>query len=187
MTFEEFWPMYEKKKLIQVKNTTLAAYRLSWNTHLREYFGPIDIESVKNSTFQTYVDDRLLNGQSAKTIQDQVVVAKNMIKLYGLMQDRPNVTYTIIWPTAQSRKPQKPREKYTDKEVTTLVEYAKTSKEHFDKFVALAAMSGTRIGELCGLRFCDFDYKENSIHIKRNRVNSHLVQYLLYLWNLVQM
>ena len=167
MTFEEFWPTYERKKTLQVKKTTLAAYRLSWESHLREYFGPIDMDQVKNSTFQRYVDDRLLGGASAKSIQDQVIVVKNMLKLWSLEQDKPNAVFTIIWPTAQSRKPQKPREKFTDKEVSQLVEYAKTSKDHFDKFVALAAMSGTRIGELCGLKFGDFDYKEKSIHIRR--------------------
>ena len=166
MTFGEFWPLYFRKKEGYVKQTTLAAYSLIWSHHLAEYFSQIEIDQVRNSTLQRYVDNKLSNGCKSHSIKDQIVVVKNMIKYWCLDQDKPIVVYTIIWPTKSSQSLIK-REKYSDKEINKLLEYTKKSTSHLDKMIALAASTGLRIGELCGLKFGDFDYSDSSIDIRR--------------------
>lgn len=166
MTFGDYWPTYKEKKRGFVKDTSLAAYSLIWETHLASVFRDVDMDAVKNSTLQKYVDTKVMEGLGIHTIQDQIVVLKNMLKLWSLDQDKPLLSFTIIWPTKSSRRP-KEREKYTNKELESLVEYCKDSSLHFDKIVALAALTGLRIGELSGLRFGDFDFENSTIYVRR--------------------
>ena len=81
MTFGEYWPTYKVKKRGFVKDTSLAAYTLNWETHLEPVFGDIDMDDVKNSTLQKYVDSKVAEGLGIHTIQDHIVVLKNMLKL----------------------------------------------------------------------------------------------------------
>lgn len=166
MTFGEYWPTYKAKKRGFVKETSLAAYSLNWEAHLKTVFQDIDMDDVKNSTLQKYVDSKVAEGLSIHTIQDHIVVLKNMLKIWSLDQDKPLLSFTIIWPTKSSRK-KKEREKYTNKELEALVEYCKESSLHFDKIVALAALTGLRIGELSGLQFGDFDFDNGTISVRR--------------------
>lgn len=166
MTFGDYWPIYIAKKRGFVKETSLAAYSLNWKTHLDPVFRHVEMEEVKNSTLQKYVDVKVAQGLSIHTIQDQIVVLKNMLKLWSLDQDTPMLSFTIIWPSKSSRK-QKEREKYTDKELRALIEYCRESDSHFDKLVALGAMTGLRIGELSGLRFGDFDFENGTVSVHR--------------------
>ena len=166
MTFEEYWPIYVEKKRGFVKETTLAAYSLHWQCHLKDFFSKIEMSTIKNSTMQRFVDTEISKGVSVKLVRDSLVVVKNMLKLWSLDIDMPMYSFVIIWPTQASR-PIKKREKYTDKEIKTLIDYCKTSGAHLDRVIALGAMTGLRIGELCGLKFGDFDYMQGTINVHR--------------------
>lgn len=166
MTFGEFWPEYLARKEGLVKGTTLAAYKLIWERHLPLHFGSVDMDAVRNSTFQCYVDLKLKEGMHPHAIHDHLTVLKNMLKIWCLAQDRPLLSYTIIWPSQSSQK-QTTREKYTTQELTKLIDYCKASDSHFCKVVALGAMTGLRIGELCGIQFGDFDFDRSHISVHR--------------------
>ena len=166
MTFNEFWPKYIERKRLLVKQTTLAAYNLTWRSHLKEFFGLIEIASIKTSTLQAYVEAGLHAGKSPKALKDQIMLVKNIIKIWTIDNDAQLKVFPIIWPT-EATCGRKKRSKYTDKELTQLVEYAKADSTHFSKLVALLALTGMRVGELCGLRYGDFDYQELTVHTSR--------------------
>lgn len=166
MTFGEYWPIFWGKKKGYVKDTTIAVYGQLWAVHLASYFGEIEMSAVKNSTFQKYVDGMVSAGKKVGLIRDSIVVVKNMLKLWALDNDLPIYAFTIIWPTRAAQS-QQHREKYTDEEIRKLIDYCKQSRAHRDKVIALGAMTGLRIGELCGLRFGDFDYEHNTLMVSR--------------------
>lgn len=166
MNFGEFWNTYVEKKRGFVKDTSLAAYTLLWEKHLSYFFQDINMDDVRNSTLQSYVDLKIREGLSIHSIQDHIVVIKNMLKHWFLIKDKPLVSFTIIYPTKSSRYRNK-REKYDDKEIELLVEYCKNSGSHFDKLIALAAMTGLRIGELSGMQFGDFDFDHCRVYVNR--------------------
>lgn len=166
MTFGEYWPTYWAKKRGFVKDTTLNAYGQNWQVHLEPFFKDIDMDDIKNSILQKYVDGKIAEGLGVHSVRDHIVVIKNMVKLHSLEEDRPLVSFIIVWP-AKSAQQSKEREKYTDKEIKTLIEHCKESSRHFDKIIALGALTGLRIGELCGLRFEDFDYENGTVSVHR--------------------
>ncbi|MBQ9310760.1 MAG: site-specific integrase [Bacteroidales bacterium] len=166
MTFGEYWPIYKAQKKGFVKDTTIAAYTLIWDSQLSRHFNDVDMNAIKNSILQDYVNNKVGEGLSVSTVQDHISVVKNMIKHWRLSQDRPMLAFGIVWPT-KSVNASQPREKYTDKELATLIEHCKNSDSHFCKVVALGAMAGLRIGELCGLQFGDFDFESSIVSVRR--------------------
>lgn len=175
MTFGEYWPIYFQKKALMVKPSTLSIYDLIWNANLKEHFQNTEMDSFRPSQLQAFVDEQIRLGNKTHTIKDRVVVVKNILKIYQMVNDLPVVSYPLVWPTRNKDNSTKPREKFTDQELARLMDYCKNSSDHFTKLVALAAMTGIRIGEAAGIQFGDFDFDTKRVHIQRTvqRVSFH--------------
>lgn len=169
MTFGEFWPTYFKKKELMVKRSTLGSYDMTWHGHLKERFHDVEMDDIKPSDIQSYIDDCLRERKwSIKTVHDHIVLIKNILKTYAITHDLPTREYPLTWPTKNIKGANStPREKFTEQELTKLMDYCKNSSDHFTKLVALAAMTGLRIGEASGIQFGDFDFDKKTLHIQR--------------------
>lgn len=167
MTFLKFWPDFIAQKEIVAKHTTICAYKLQWRTHLSNCFSNVEIESVRNSTLQKYVNDNLLAGRNVKCVRDEITLIKNIIKTYSILNDVACYMPVVVWPSKAKTIPQKRREKYTDEEINKIVNFCRDSPEHWHKLIALSCVTGVRIGEAAGLQFRDFDFDAETIHISR--------------------
>lgn len=168
MTFNEFWPTFLEQKEIVAKKTTIAAYTLQWEKHLERVFGNLEMSDVRNSHLQKYVNDSLLSGRHVKVVKDEIVLVKNMLKTYSVCMDTRYFSPIVIWPSkAKTQGQTRQREKYTDEEITKIVDYCRKSKKHWHKAIALACLSGMRIGEVSGLKLGDFDFGNKTVHVRR--------------------
>ena len=166
MTFNDYFPRYIAGKQLQAKGTTVAAYNLLWRVHLSPYFGKLNIEDIKNSTCQHYVDSELLKGRAVKSLRDCITLLKNIIKQYCIVNDLPFMAPIIVWPTSSKIGAVK-RDKFQEKDLEAIVKYCRDSQKHWHKLIALAALCGMRIGEAGGIKFGDFDFLEHTIHVQR--------------------
>lgn len=166
MKFNDYFPSFIAAKRYVVKTTTIAAYELLWRVHLSRYFGEIEVENIKNSICQKYVENEIANGRAIKPIKDSITLLKTVIKQYCIVNDLPLISPIVVWPTSAKLGKAK-REKFNDDEITAIVDYCKASEKHWVKLVALSALTGGRIGEMCGLQFGDFDFSNHTIHIQR--------------------
>ena len=168
MTFGDFWPTYYTKKELSVKRSSLGTYELMWETRLREYWEGIEIESVRNSTMQNFVDGVLREGRvCVKTVRDYVLLIKNIIKMYNLSEDKPAVSFVVVFPTSAKSGGGGRVDKFSDKELSKLVDFLKEEGSHLSHCILLEINTGMRIGELCCLKFCDFDFENQTVHIQR--------------------
>ena len=168
MTFNEFWPTFLGQKKVVAKKTTIAAYTLQWEKHLSCVFGDIQLSCVKNSTVQKYVNDSLCAGRHVKVLKDEVVLIKNILKTYSILEDTPYYSPVVIWPSkSKIQGESKKREKYSDEEIRKIVDYCRNSQLHWCKLVALACVTGMRIGEIAGLKFGDMDFENHRVHVCR--------------------
>ena len=78
MTFNEFWPIFLEQKKVVAKKTTIAAYTLQWEKHLSSVFGNINLNDVKNSILQKYVNDSYCAGRHSKVLKDEITLIKNI-------------------------------------------------------------------------------------------------------------
>ena len=168
MTFNEFWPIFLEQKKVVAKKTTISAYTLQWEKHLCFVFGNIDMACVKNSTLQKYVNDSLIAGRHTKVLKDEITLVKNILKTYSIVYDTQCYMPIVVWPSKSKMAVEnKKREKYSDEEIKRIIDYCKESNKHWHKAIALACVTGARIGEISGLKFSDFDFEKNQIHICR--------------------
>ena len=63
MTFGDYWAQYFEQKKLMVRETTLGAYYIMWDRHLKYVFADVDMDSVKNSTLQNFVNQALATGR----------------------------------------------------------------------------------------------------------------------------
>ena len=168
MTFNEFWPDFLEQKKVVAKKTTIAAYTLQWEKHLSSVFGNINLNDVKNSTLQKYVNESLCAGRHVKVVKDEIVLVKNILKTYSILEDSPYYSPIVIWPSKSKMQDEnRKREKYSDDDIRKIVEYCRGSQIHWHKAIALACVTGMRVGEISGLKFGDIDFEKNRIHVCR--------------------
>lgn len=168
MTFNDFWPIFIEQKNVVAKKTTIAAYTLQWEKHLSIVFGNMQLSEIKNSTLQKYVNDSLRSGRHTKVLKDEIVLIKNILKTYSILEDTPYYSPIVIWPSkSKTQEENKKREKYNDDEIKLILDYCRKSIKHYHKAIALACVTGMRVGEVAGLKFGDMDFEKRQIHICR--------------------
>lgn len=167
MTFGEYWDQYFEQKKLMVRETTLGAYYIMWDRHLKYVFADVDMDSVKNSTLQNFVNQALAAGKKMKTVQGEIMLLKNMMKLYAISLDKRFSPPIVTYPAPCKSNTPAARDKYSDIEIKRLVEFCRESQEHWHKSIALVCVTGLRIGEVCGLRFSDFDFLHHMVHVQR--------------------
>ena len=165
MTFKEYWPEYFELKRREVKPSTLAAYFQQWKAHIALAFGDEDIEELSRSKskMQAFIDSH--SGQlSPKTVQDIIIIIKNMIRLYY-----ENVLGSAVMPTMRLRFPESEKhelEAYTKEEQKKLIAWVKENPSTMAFGIIIALTTGMRIGELCALRWQDIDLDRGIIHVR---------------------
>lgn len=167
MTFNEIFPVWYKSKKIQVKESTMGAYLLQWEKHIQPYWGEIEIESVRSRHMQDFVDDYMASGNlSVKTVQDILIIVKSMLCWAQIRYELPTYPIKVVFPTS-SKKKHEELEVYTKDEISRIVTYVEKNPSFANMGLLLALTTGLRIGELCALQFCDFDFENHRVRISK--------------------
>lgn len=164
MTFCEIAELWRQDHYKYVKETTSSAYEFSLRNNIIPYFG--HYESVTEKDLQVFVDSKLEKGYSVHAIRDMCSVVKMVLKFGGKnkMCDPP-IDWKMKFPS---------REKESNSvETWDVVNQRKMStylKEHFsfkNLGILIVMQTGMRIGEIAGLKWCDFDIDNKTVHVQR--------------------
>lgn len=159
----------EKKKY--VKKSTYAAYQLLIQNHIKPYFG--DLYEVNEEKVQQFVFDKLDAGLSEKTIRDIIIVLKMILK-FGIKNGY--LEYAQIdakFPSKQEKK---------DLDVLSKADQKKFMKHLRNNFtfknlgIFICLSTGMRIGEICGLRWCDVDTVEGVIKVRHTLQRIYIIE-----------
>ena len=147
----------------RVKESTLANYRNKFEKHILPEFGDIPCADLTAGRINTFINKKLADGLSASYVRDIFTVFKTMLKYaqeeYGFRLSLKNVTL----PKAERKQV----EKISDTEQKKLVSYLKANMSLTAFGILLSLFMGLRIGELCGLRWEDVDFRNKILHIHR--------------------
>lgn len=168
MTVNEIYAEWLKIKRYQVKESTFGAYMVAWRTHLQEEFGNREYSDIRMSDIQTFVNKKISEGLSVKTVGDQATIIK-MILLWAQeeysLQPIPG-RRKLIYPTS-AKTGQKSLCTITPVEQKKIVNYCEENISPRSIAIMLTLSTGLRIGEACGIKFSDFDLKEGTVEINR--------------------
>ena len=161
MVIKDIAVLWRDNKKQFVKESTYSAYCLLLTNHIIPYFG--DKEDLVEEDVQRFVLDSLANGLSEKTIKDIIVVLK-MIQKYGAKYKLMNLNQIDVnFPTHSSKKELEIMSKDNQKK---LFEYLKDNFSFKNLGIVICLCTGLRIGELCALRWQDFDMEENVLKVR---------------------
>ncbi|MBD5370747.1 MAG: site-specific integrase [Bacteroides sp.] len=162
LTIREIADSWKEKKRPYVKRSTFAAYMLTLENHLLPYFG--NLTELNEATVQSFVLEKINSGLCVKTIKDILIVLK-MIMKHGVKNEWINhAEWEIKYPTTATPP---------EIEVLTVANHKKILDHIKENFsfrslgIYLCLTTGLRIGEICALRWDDFNVHKGTLMVKR--------------------
>lgn len=162
LTIRELSALWITDKQQYVKQSTHAAYALILENHILPAFG--DNRQLVETEVQDFALSKLHNGLSRKTVKDLLIVLR-MIQKYGVKIGRfPFSEWVVRYPTERENRE---LEVLSIDHQRRIVQYV---REHFtfrNLGIYICLHTGLRIGELCGLKWSDINWTNESICINR--------------------
>jgi integrase len=144
--FDDFAERWEKEVVTQLKPSTQVNFRSHLRKYLKPFFGEIHLRELRTEKVQRFVASLTVSPKTAKNTVATLRVLWNSARPSGYVEHDP---FAGIRPP-KSRSPR--RMSFTLEEVHRLLAAA---DEPYRTFYWLAAETGMRAGELCGLRIED--------------------------------
>lgn len=161
MNFIETAKLWKEEKKQYVKISTFSAYCLLCDNHLLPYFG--NLNDIIEKDIQEFVLIKLKNGLSEKTIKDSLIVLKMILKFGDKNGYLKLHTYDVKFPTSHEKKQ---IEVLTRENQKKLLDFVRNEFNFKNLGIYICLCTGVRIGELCALKWDDFDLEEKIISIK---------------------
>lgn len=159
----------EKKKY--VKKSTYAAYQLLIQNHIKPYFG--DLYKVNEEKVQQFVFDKLDAGLSEKTIRDIIIVLKMILK-FGIKNGY--LEYVQIDAKFPSKQEKKDLDVLSKADQKKFMEHLRNNFTFKNLGIFICLSTGMRIGEICGLRWCDVDTVEEVIKVRHTLQRIYIIE-----------
>lgn len=159
----------EKKKY--VKKSTYAAYQLLIQNHIKPYFG--DLYEVNEEKVQQFVFDKLDAGLSEKTIRDIIIVLKMILK-FGIKNGY--LEYAQIDAKFPSKQEKKDLDVLSKADQKNFMEHLRNNFTFKNLGIFICLSTGMRIGEICGLRWCDVDTVEGVIKVRHTLQRIYIIE-----------
>lgn len=159
----------EKKKY--VKKSTYAAYQLLIQNHIKPYFG--DLYEANEEKVQQFVFDKLDAGLSEKTIRDIIIVLKMILK-FGIKNGY--LEYIQIDAKFPSKQEKKDLDVLSKADQKKFMEHLRNNFTFKNLGIFICLSTGMRIGEICGLRWCDVDTVEGVIKVRHTLQRIYIIE-----------
>ncbi len=147
----------------RVKESSFANYKLKFEKHILPKFGDMSCTELSAGIINTFINRKLADGLSASYVRDIIIVFKTMLK-YAQEEYRLNLSLKNIVLPKYERKTE---QKIGDNDQRLLVGYLKRHMNLTSFGVLISLLMGLRIGELCGLKWSDVDFKNRTLNVNR--------------------
>lgn len=148
---------------ISVKATTYSYYCNVVNKHIRTELGNLMIKNIDDNVITKFITTKVQNGKlKMSTIKEIVIILKQILSFC-------NLNIKIKLPKVQK----KTISIFNAYEKQILEKYLYDNIDEYAIGILLSLYAGLRIGEVCGLKWKDIDFKTGILHIERtvSRIN----------------
>ena len=168
MTLDEVYAFWMPVKKRLVKESTIAAYKLIYHSHLKPRFGNTNVNEIKRKDVLNFVYGKLDCGLSKKTVHD-IVIALGVILRFASEEmevDGVQCSWKITWPT-QSASGGREICRLSKAECRKLTDYILANPSPSNLGLLVTLYTGMRIGEICALQWKDIDLRARTIGINK--------------------
>ena len=163
ITFADYaanqWEGYISQNL---KRSTQASHRSSMKAHLLRTFGKTRLSEISPVQIMDFLKEKSAAG----------LKPKSLLNLYVLLQKMLNLAVALeILNSNPIRRVPKPRVERTEKPALSPAQVkaiADNMPDNLRALVVLLYLTGVRIGEALALKWCDVDFENSKIHIRRS-------------------
>lgn len=167
MQFDELFDKWYADRAHEVRQSTIATYRLSWKC-LSPIVGHHDVSRFGKAEASLLLAALLGQGLSPKTARDRMALVRQLLVYASQSLEisiRP-LDWRLKYPEG------KPRiiKSFTEAEMLRIVRGVceEINDGRYTTLpVLISILTGMRIGEVVGLRWGDIDYTHNVIHVER--------------------
>lgn len=170
-TINQITEEWKEEKKRYVKKSTYAAYQLLIQNHIKPYFG--DLYEVNEEKVQQFVFDKLDAGLSEKTIRDIIIVLKMILK-FGIKNGY--LEYVQIDAKFPSKQEKKDLDVLSKADQKKFMEHLRNNFTFKNLGIFICLSTGMRIGEICGLRWCDVDTAEGVIKVRHTLQRIYIIE-----------
>jgi len=141
---------------VQIKPSSYSTYEGYLRKHITPYFKGLTCEDISPDLMQSFADKHINSGLSAKTVDTVLIFLK---KGLGSMFPRG---ITVSLPRYSTSEPE-----MLSREEQVALEMVAQANPADNLAIKLCLYTGIKLGELCGLKWRDIDFKTGLMHIRR--------------------
>lgn len=167
MMFNELFVKWWQTKPDGIRPSTASAYMSSWIS-IKPYVGNKDIETFGQLNAQTVLNTMVSAGLKRKSCHDRLALLKMMLT-YALTEHSIAIkplNWKLRYPASAPRLV-KSFTKAESKRVIQAVSHEIAQGKTSSVSIAISLLTGLRIGEVCGLRWNDFDFSHKTFTVQR--------------------
>ena len=147
----------------RVKESSFANYKAKFEKHILPVFDDLPCADLSAGRINEFITKKLADGLSASYVRDIITVFKSMLcyaqEEYGFKLSLKNV----VLPKVEKKQ----LTRISDTDQKRLIDYLKANMSLTAFGILLSLCMGLRIGELCGLKWEDVDFRHKTLHIRR--------------------
>lgn len=154
---------------------TITNYKVRIETHIIPYFGNMQISKIQVMDVQNFYYDLIKSNLKPNTAKRVILVLKKCLNYAQKMNIINKVPCDIEY--IQEKREYRIKV-WTEEELIYFLNEIKDTYLYFP--VLLAAFTGMRIGELCGLRYSNVDLENSRIRICEQTINDKINKKLIH-------
>lgn len=149
---------------VKHKYSTYIKYENIYRSHLEEISGSFTIFDMQGGEFQEKISDHLSKAGLSDSIRRSVCCVVNRILTYAGRKYSVHVPLLRLTAVKPVRKP---IETFTKAEQSRILEYIYSTSNKYRTALLLCLYTGMRLGELCALKWTDFDFQDKIVAVGR--------------------
>ena len=162
-TVQELFEEWLTAVKLKVKSSTYSCYHMKVVKHILPVFGGLLYEKLTVSSIHDFIQMKLEDGLSAKYVGDIIIVFKSMARYISKVHGYANPLENVIMP----KKEQNHRQLLSKSEQEKLCQFVTSNPDNTKLGILLSYYAGLRIGEVCGLKWCDIDLCKGLLKVER--------------------
>ena len=158
------------QRMADIKESTYQRYTLLIQMHILPYLGNVRINCLTAETLLTYIKELQKSGRldgrgglSPKTVNDVVCVLKSALKLVGRKYAVNGELFEVKAPSVHAKRV----ETLGARECAALSQSIQAKPDLNGAAYLLALNTGLRLGEVCGLKWSDISFGEQTLTVNR--------------------
>lgn len=162
-TVKELFEEWFRAVRLKVKTSTYACYNMKFIKHILPVFGGVIYDKLTADSIHEFIENKLKEGLSVKYVSDIIIVFKSMAKYASRIHGYANPLENVILPKSEKNE----MKLLSKSEQEKLCKFVFYKPDNTKLGILLSYYAGLRIGEICGLKWCDIDLNKGILKVER--------------------